>query len=649
MFIIAVFIGGGVLAYRYWLAPPKMEKYENIQELVKYTGLENIKRFKEEAKAREEIEREKEQIKKEMVEEMKKWPGAGGGPGAYGEEPVPPGNWQVMGEEFPLEIIRPGRDVKGWDIYRNYEAGYETEHLARWIVMRRQFSNCGESCKCVEDLLIQNMPYVSFPGNGPGEGSVFGITILEFSSPSPLTLRNLIMSWDIPEVDKQKQINSIETMTIAGVEREVLRSKPIFVGQKAGPAVEVPPWQGFVWFVDNNKLYKLDYLSGSPEQFAKDLPIFEEMVSFFSITLLDLGKKVYVLHNGNSDEKIDLLFVPQNIADISMLGSKINDILYKSGTDINGEAMVSLFNIEPFSDYESKFNIAYINKNIDEDFFDCWREMPNPEAPPKWHLRHGCNEDKIKDAYGVVFDTDFIVIIFDLPSGYHSSGGEVQYLDVDLESSDRFAFLSWTFIHEFGHQFGGLVDEYVYTESPSYHCGMASSYECFEDYEKVVEIYPNVDVLGCPKWCESYDIDKLIEENKPCEGADTEEECKALTNEYYGLPSCSWFKLEHPFFKTHCVIAQGGNSIGINCEEGTQCIFGGDYGQLAFNPGGSSIMGGGTEFTKPSRDHLKSILECCYPRQGTEFCINFRDKFENLPDSINPYFRTAYDKIVSCP
>ena len=148
----------------------------------------------------------KEQIKKEMIAETKKWPGAGQG---------------GITEETAPEIIEVGKNVEGWETYKNEEVGYEIDYLAKWIVMRRQFSNCGENCKYLEDLLIQNMPFVSFPGNGPENGSVFGIRIFEISSPPSLTIRSWIENADLPTQQKEARISRIKTIEIAGANREV--------------------------------------------------------------------------------------------------------------------------------------------------------------------------------------------------------------------------------------------------------------------------------------------------------------------------------------------------------------------------------------------------------------------------------------------
>jgi len=229
--VLVIIAVGGILVYQYW---PKGE--EEPGELTKQEKIAAIK--------------------KEMIQEAKKWPGAGVG----------------VTEETTPEIIEPGKDVEGWETYTNEEAGYKIDYLAKWIVTRRQFSNCGANCTYIEDLLIQNLPYVSFPGNGPEDGSVFGVRIFEISSPANLTIRSWIQSADLPEQQKQERISRIKTMEIAGAEREV------------STGVMDVDWQQGITFVDGNRVYDLSYFSGSSGQFTKDLDTFEKMLSSFGLT-----------------------------------------------------------------------------------------------------------------------------------------------------------------------------------------------------------------------------------------------------------------------------------------------------------------------------------------------------------------------------
>ncbi len=342
----------------------------------------------------------------------------------------------------------------------------------------------------------------------------------------------------------------------------------------------------------------------------------------------ELGQKIELIHSGDSDEKLDILFIPQRINDFSVMAEKISDLFYYSDPDAGGLPGTGLFNLEPFSDFTNKFNVAYVTKNIDEDYFECKLEKPEPSVL-KWGLGHGCNYEKIKKEYAN-FASDYIVIIFDLPEGYHSYYSGLLLLDIDARN------YVFEFVHEFGHQFGGLADEYESTVTPALRCGRSLEESCFSNYAESIKVVPNLDTLGCPKWCKSYDIDKLFEENEICTKYVDEQEC---SQENYDTGRCTWFKLKHPFLNAHCVGTAGFVNIGIDCLENTGCVYSADYGQLAFRPGSSSIMRGGSKFNKPSADHLRSILECCYPRKETVVCNEFREKLKN---------KIEFNEIVSC-
>ncbi|MFH1175265.1 MAG: hypothetical protein V1698_00910 [bacterium] len=197
------------------------------------------------------------QIMDKMAEESKKYPAAGD-----------------ASDDTVLNIVKPWENSSGWTTYQNQEAEYSIDHLANWIVLRSGFPSggCGQNCKYAEDLLIQNLPYVGFMGNGPAEGSVFGLRIFEISSPSNLTIRKWIETLDIPEADKQQRIRYIKTMNISGKNMEVI----------AGGTT--PSWQEGLTFVQNNKVYDITYFSGSVEQFQKDLGTFEKMAESLIIT-----------------------------------------------------------------------------------------------------------------------------------------------------------------------------------------------------------------------------------------------------------------------------------------------------------------------------------------------------------------------------
>lgn len=574
---------------------------------------------------------QKEAIRMAYIEARKKYPGEGGG--------AEPSDEGITIEQKVPTVIRPGDGSENWQQFVERIIGYQVDTPASWIVFRNDLSpHCGQNCTPIEDLSIQNQVYVGPPGSGPEDGSVLQLRIWEYNIPG-LTIKKWIENLDMPEQNKQQEINRIKNVEIGGLNREV------------STAFMDVDWQQSVTFVEGNRVYDFTYFSGSNTQFTKDLPTFSKMLSSFTITTpIDLGNKVGILNNGDPKEKMDILFIPQGITDFALFRSRLEDILYRSGTDVNGGPFVSLLNIEPFKSSKNKLNVFYADKNIEEAFFDCWVTEQDIHKP----FERGfffCNNNKIKDTYKA-FGFDYITVVFNKP-GYTSSGGNVQYLSFDLSNERRFSGFEATFIHEFGHQLG-LADEYVITESPSWHCGNATdspkSGLCFEEYAKIVKLYPNLDTVGCPKWCASYDLSKddiLMRDNEFCSQAQTAEECK---KQIPGQMPCTWFNMKHPFFNANCVSTQGAQNVGIDCLADTQCLFGGDYGQLAFNPG-SSIMNSlaDNKFNGPSREYIKNIFDCCYPYQGSESCKNFINQFKGLDGvGLNAYYVKVYQKIGFC-
>lgn len=349
-----------------------------------------------------------------------------------------------------------------------------------------------------------------------------------------------------------------------------------------------------------------------------------------------MGQQHFAIGGKDSADGINILFIPQRITDLQTIGPIIKKLF--SGDTINGKK--GLLDVAPFNKYSDRFNVSYMDKNIDENLFDCQREEMNPDALPKFQYYHWCDWEKIKQYYGI-YDPNYIVLIFDnMPAGYSSYGGEIQQLQADLPN------INDVFIHEFGHQFGGLADEYGGGAGRiSDICGTATDDSCYNSYLKEISPVPNIDRLGCPKWCNSYDLSGLLALNENCSKYKTQDQCTIF-------PGCTWFVSAHPFLHSNCVISDSFDvNIGKECQEGAQCIFGANYGQFAFKSSLHNIMKdmvAESGFDEPSMRHLDKIMQCCYPRIESADCNNFRDKFKNLPSETNPYLAIAYAKIFHC-
>jgi hypothetical protein len=369
--------------------------------------------------------------------------------------------------------------------------------------------------------------------------------------------------------------------------------------------------------------------------------------SVFTINSTYFSKEegIYFLYSGQPEEKIDILFMLWNISPSQTNISKyLNDIFYND-TSINpisnlSKNAIEFFNMVPFIGKEDRFNIIYINRTLDENYFSCGIGGFKT-----------CNKDVIFNKINQ-FNADYVVIIFDLNKVQNSFTTEILYLEFITNSAP--SSLTTTFIHEFGHLMG-LNDEYYSKNSPSYICGTASSYGCYDNEILSIEFYPNLDVVGCPKWCSGeYNLTKLLNQQASCTEITVKEECTYLKEDPPGVFAtigCTWFNLPHRVIGSNCIKAEPSIDIGINCTQGTGCYLGGGYGQIAFRPGYNSIMYSTSSnqiFTYPSLNHINQTLNCCYPRVNSSECNTFRNIFTNLPASFNYFLKYNLNKIHNC-
>ena len=139
---------------------------------------------------------------------------------------------------------------------------------------------------------------------------------------------------------------------------------------------------------------------------------------------------------------------------------------------------------------------------------------------------------------------------------------------------DHFAISSidnpWTTVHEFGHSFGGLQDNYL-------------GWVLYDGNERLMDtMAPNVDVAGCQKWCQS----NSGPYETSCTKIASEIECRRheRTMEYVEnqpkwscndpYKCCVWLSEPDPFFQTRFINFRDDKNIGINCYKNSGCYFG---------------------------------------------------------------------------
>ncbi len=333
---------------------------------------------------------------------------------------------------------------------------------------------------------------------------------------------------------------------------------------------------------------------------------------------VDLGNIHYILRSGDPVDKFDILFVPRDMSNLVGLEGIVKDQIL----GLNNTTGNYLFNIEPFKKNKSKFNIAYIDKNLDNNFYTQDNRVL---------------EEVYFFTVNKLFKPDLIIWI----SNNFKSGGNAGAFSITLRVDSR---ANEVLVHELGHTVGLLLDEY----STNDICQTSEDDTCFKRETDNLKWSPNTDVLGCPKWCQSFDLTKdplLMEDLQTCGAINNKDECRNKTVPEipelisFGFTSrypCSWFQTKHPFFNKNCVPADTiryGN-IGINCAVGEGCFYGANTGFLAFRSSKVSIMLQNSfypyfYFNKVSQNSLNKFFDCCYPRQESAECKAWRKSMDD--------------------
>lgn len=317
-------------------------------------------------------------------------------------------------------------------------------------------------------------------------------------------------------------------------------------------------------------------------------------------------------HNDLNANRINMIFVGLNYSGVNEFKDKVLGILNVGG------GSPGFFEQAPFAGNQDKFNFWYINKIED---YDGRLYYPDFQG-----LFSKCDYLNLNNEQKIGF------IKADKPSGAFFGWGFVFYEDRWEGISNPLAHNVQIFLHEFGHSFGWLADEYLYNRP---------TWSGNTNYNEIPERFENINVpdesQACENWCsgepvpleslKDYDCSQFRNQddcsrdgphNRPCifinenypiliNGAEhsgclnvvdlclpinNRETCKNLTNtmeiiidgvvNIYEIEVCKWgymseglLRRQHPYFNSSCIPTEKFDSfqIGDNCIDNTGCYY----------------------------------------------------------------------------
>jgi len=375
---------------------------------------------------------------------------------------------------------------------------------------------------------------------------------------------------------------------------------------------------GYVWAKTNLNSFTLDlsFANNPSNKFYYGIKD-RDWSNTLSFSIGDSAAQdcVYLLNNGPTASKIDLVIIP----DAYLTKEEIDEFVLTTKEYLGLTGNEGLFNIEPFKSNKHKFNVYYINKSI---------------VLGGCYSGGNCNHEKINQLKTSCPSVDEIVVIFNTDyynSEYvpKASARTCNHFASATGHTDLEEFRPNQLAHEFGHSFGCLKDLYF-----------------TQRYSNIDPNWPNVDVFGCPKWC---DGEPIISEptNQDCIELLTKNECEtaifwpncewfngvdkclpqsisgacsiyddefSCINAYTDLSNfeCTWYP--PPYADGYCGIKDSTFNVGSNCREGYGCY-----------QGAEGLAGYGAE---PSRDTIMGyMVELRYDIASYEHLLNLLNNY----------------------
>ena len=167
----------------------------------------------------------------------------------------------------------------------------------------------------------------------------------------------------------------------------------------------------------------------------------------------------YLLQNGNAADCIDVAIMAEGYTEKEM------DIFYKDAQT----ACDALFSHEPFKKLKDKFNIVAVASPSEDSGVSIpgqgkWKSTAVSSHFNTFYSDRYLTTSRVKSIHNWLAGIPYEHIIILANTDTYGGGGI--YNSYTLTTAHHPDFQP-VVVHEFGHSFGGLADEYAYTEAPS--------------------------------------------------------------------------------------------------------------------------------------------------------------------------------------
>ena len=205
------------------------------------------------------------------------------------------------------------------------------------------------------------------------------------------------------------------------------------------------------------KWYSRDYAG----KFKKTMELLVDPSSYFIDPSLSKPYPLYTAHySGDSHQKVDIVILPDGYTEDDME-------LFKNDCD---KFAKELFKYYPYSDYKDAFNIVgvlapSVDNGVDIPADSVWKSTQLSSAFYTFDSERYCMTEDYKSVRDLAANAPYDQIYILVNQEKYGGGAIYNFYSLSVNSNAKAGQI---FIHELGHGFAGLADEY-YSSSTSYN------------------------------------------------------------------------------------------------------------------------------------------------------------------------------------
>lgn len=225
--------------------------------------------------------------------------------------------------------------------------------------------------------------------------------------------------------------------------------------------IEKAFYESVIFPFPKNKVVVKWYARQKNGQFEKQLELIVDPKDYFIDPTLDNVYPLYTaLNSGESHNKVDIVILPDGYTKDEM-------DLFKSDCDRFSE---ELFRYQPYMDYKNSFNIVgvlapSIDSGNDIPADSVWKNTQLSTSFYTFDSERYCMTEDYKSVRDLAANAPYDQIYILVNNDKYGGGAIYNFYNVSVNSNAKAGQI---FIHELGHGFAGLADEY-YTSSTSYN------------------------------------------------------------------------------------------------------------------------------------------------------------------------------------